>query len=246
MTTQLDNANQTMSNLQSQKAQLDAQLAAAQSKLMELEGAKQTYQQWLAQKQAEEAAAAAAAAQKAAKQAAAALAASAAQAAAAQAASPSARTKPAPSSSGGGSSAPPAARSGGGNVSGAWAVPVGGRLSSCFCTRWGVFHYGIDIAAPMMTPIYAAGNGTVMRAGSANGFGQAVYIQHADGWVTVYGHMKAIYVSTGQRVSAGQQIAGVGMEGQSTGPHLHLEVTKGMYGARINPIPWLAARGIYL
>ncbi|WP_234356349.1 M23 family metallopeptidase [Blastococcus sp. Marseille-P5729] len=127
---------------------------------------------------------------------------------------------------------------------GSWARPAGGTFTSCFCPRWGTFHYGIDIANKMMTPIYAAGSGTVMKAGSANGFGQAIYIQHDDGYVTVYGHMEALFVSAGQRVSAGQHIAGMGTRGQSTGVHLHFEVSKGMYGTRIDPVPWLAARGI--
>ena len=136
------------------------------------------------------------------------------------------------------------AASAGPSVNGAWARPAGGALTSCFCARWGTFHYGIDIANAMMTPIYAAGNGTVVRAGSANGFGQAIYIQHAGGWVTVYGHVEAIYVSPGQQVSAGQTIAGMGTRGQSTGVHLHFEVTQGMYGTRVDPVPWLRARGI--
>ena len=97
-----------------------------------------------------------------------------------------------------------------------------------------------------MTPIYAAGSGTVKRAGSATGFGQAIYIQHAGGWVTTYGHIEAIYVSVGQHVSAGQVIAGMGSRGFSTGVHLHFEVSQGMYGSRVDPIPWLAARGIYV
>ncbi|WP_106849872.1 M23 family metallopeptidase [Blastococcus sp. Marseille-P5729] len=137
-----------------------------------------------------------------------------------------------------------AAQAAGPTVNGNYARPAGGTFTSCFCPRWGTFHYGIDIANQMMTPIYAASSGTVTRAGFANGFGQAVYIQHDDGFVTVYGHVEAIYVSTGQRVSAGQTIAGMGTRGQSTGVHLHFEVTQGMYGTRIDPVPWLAARGI--
>lgn len=251
VTSQLSSAQETMQTLQAQKSQLDAQLAAAQSTLMQLEGAKQTYQQWLAQKQAEEAAAAAAAAKAAAEQAAAAQAA-AAQAAAVAAAAAAAKPSGGGSSSAGSSSAgsssggPSAPPSNAGASNGAWALPAGGRLTTCFCMRWGEMHYGIDIAAPFMTPIYAAGSGTVKRAGSATGFGQAIYIQHASGWVTVYGHIEAIYVGVGQQVSAGQVIAGMGSRGFSTGVHLHFEVTKGMYGARVNPIPWLAARGIYL
>jgi murein DD-endopeptidase MepM/ murein hydrolase activator NlpD len=125
-------------------------------------------------------------------------------------------------------------------------LPVNGaRLTTCFCMRWGAMHYGIDLAAPMYTPEYAAEDGVVLRAGSATGFGLAVYILHADGYVTVYGHMDSIKVRVGQYVQAGQTIALLGMRGESTGPHLHFEVHKGgEYGTPIDPIPWLRARGI--
>jgi murein DD-endopeptidase MepM/ murein hydrolase activator NlpD len=125
-------------------------------------------------------------------------------------------------------------------------LPIhGARLTSCFCARWGTFHYGIDLAAPMYTPEYAAEDGVVLRAGPATGFGLAVYILHADGYVTVYGHMDSITVHAGQYVQAGQRIALLGMRGQSTGPHLHFEVHQGgEYGTPIDPIPWLRARGV--
>jgi murein DD-endopeptidase MepM/ murein hydrolase activator NlpD len=125
------------------------------------------------------------------------------------------------------------------------AVPMHGTLTSCFCARWGTFHYGIDIAGPMDTPEYAAEDGVVLRAGPATGFGLAVYILHADGYVTVYGHMDVIKVRVGQYVQAGQTIALEGARGEATGPHLHFEVHKGgEYGTPIDPIPWLRARGV--
>jgi murein DD-endopeptidase MepM/ murein hydrolase activator NlpD len=125
-------------------------------------------------------------------------------------------------------------------------LPIhGARISSCFCARWGTFHYGIDFAAPMHTPEYAAADGVVIRAGAASGFGLAVYILHDSGDVTVYGHMDKILVSAGQVVQAGQTIALLGMRGESTGPHLHFEVHQGgMDGTRIDPLPWLRARGV--
>jgi murein DD-endopeptidase MepM/ murein hydrolase activator NlpD len=87
----------------------------------------------------------------------------------------------------------------------------------------------------------------VLQAGPASGFGLAVYIQHADGSVTVYGHINDYFVSAGQPVEAGQRIAEVGNKGQSTGPHLHFEVhTGGLYQNRARPVPWLAARGVSL
>jgi murein DD-endopeptidase MepM/ murein hydrolase activator NlpD len=108
-------------------------------------------------------------------------------------------------------------------------------------------HNGVDIAAPIGTPIYAPDEGVVLDAGPANGFGLAVYIQHPDGTITVYGHINQYFVSAGQRVAAGQQIAEVGNRGQSTGPHLHIETHRGgLYQNRVNPTPWLGARGITL
>jgi murein DD-endopeptidase MepM/ murein hydrolase activator NlpD len=125
-------------------------------------------------------------------------------------------------------------------------LPVpGARLTSTFGMRWGVLHAGIDLAAPIGTPEYAAMDGIVLRAGPASGFGLAVYIQHANGDVTVYGHMEQILVTEGQVVKAGQTIALLGQNGQATGPHLHFEVhVGGMMGTKIDPIPWLRARGV--
>jgi murein DD-endopeptidase MepM/ murein hydrolase activator NlpD len=125
-------------------------------------------------------------------------------------------------------------------------LPVdGARFTSGYGGRWGTFHYGIDLAAPMRTPEYAAMDGVVVRAGSASGFGLAVYLLHENGDVTVYGHMDKILVEPGQYVEAGETIALLGNRGQSTGPHLHFEVHQGgMNGKRIDPVPWLAARGV--
>ncbi len=139
------------------------------------------------------------------------------------------------------------AADGGPITSGDWAVPLDGQITSDYGPRGGSMHSGVDIAAPMYTPIYSAGDGVVLQAGSASGFGQAVYIQHDNGDVTVYGHIETIYVSAGQQVVAGQEIAGVGSRGFSTGPHLHFEVQQGgMGGTRVDPLDWLAARGVYL
>jgi murein DD-endopeptidase MepM/ murein hydrolase activator NlpD len=127
-----------------------------------------------------------------------------------------------------------------------FVMPIdGARLTSCFCSRWGTFHWGIDLAAPMRTPEYAAGDGVVLRAGAASGFGLAVYILHDNGDVTVYGHMDSILVEPGQYVEAGETIALLGNRGQSTGPHLHFEVHQGgEEGKRIDPVAWLNARGV--
>ncbi|MGY1847453.1 MULTISPECIES: murein hydrolase activator EnvC family protein [unclassified Blastococcus] len=122
-----------------------------------------------------------------------------------------------------------------------------GRVTSCYGSRWGTQHLGVDIAAPIGTPIFTPEPGVVLQAGPASGFGLAVAIQHHDGAITVYGHVNQFFVSPGQVVSGGQQIAEVGNRGQSTGPHLHFEVhLGGLYANRSNPVPWLAQRGITL
>ena len=121
----------------------------------------------------------------------------------------------------------------------------GARLTSSFGPRWGTTHQGLDLAAPMLTPEYAAADGVVLRAGSASGFGLAVYVLHDNGDVTVYGHMEKILVEAGQYVDAGETIALVGNRGQSTGPHLHFEVHKGgIEGRRVDPMVWLRERGV--
>jgi murein DD-endopeptidase MepM/ murein hydrolase activator NlpD len=126
-----------------------------------------------------------------------------------------------------------------------FVVPTNGRLTTCFCSRWGTMHWGIDLAAPLGTPIYAAADGVVLRAGPASGYGNAIYIQDADGNVEIYGHMKYYNVAAGDVVSAGEQIAKVGSQGQSTGPHLHFEIhVGGMNGKPTDPADWLADRGL--
>ncbi|MBB3082299.1 M23 family metallopeptidase [Geodermatophilus sabuli] len=130
---------------------------------------------------------------------------------------------------------------------GTTGMPAAGRLTSCYGARWGTMHQGIDIAAPIGTPISVPEDGVVLQAGPASGFGQAVYVQHGDGQITLYGHVNRFFVTAGQVVTAGQQIAEVGNRGQSTGPHLHFEVHQGgLYANRVNPMPWLAQHGISL
>lgn len=124
-------------------------------------------------------------------------------------------------------------------------LPAHGTFTSGFGARWGTTHYGIDIANAIGTPIYAASDGTVIDAGPASGFGLWVRIQLADGTIQVYGHMNSFSVSKGQKVKCGQQIAVIGERGQATGPHLHFEVWQNGT-TKIDPRPWLAARGVYV
>ncbi|GAA4727653.1 hypothetical protein GCM10023328_02460 [Modestobacter marinus] len=127
-----------------------------------------------------------------------------------------------------------------------YARPAVGTTSSCFGARWGVTHFGVDIGAPIGTPVRAATAGVVQRAGPATGFGLAVYLRGDDGAITVYGHVNQYFVRAGERVAAGEQIAEVGNRGQSTGPHLHFEVHPDgqMHSGQVDPVPWLRARGI--
>jgi murein DD-endopeptidase MepM/ murein hydrolase activator NlpD len=141
------------------------------------------------------------------------------------------------------STADPAGRPG---DAGRYVTPVAGaRVSSGYGPRDGGWHYGLDLAAPLGTPIRAVTAGTVIEAGPASGFGLWIRLRHPGGTVTVYGHMHTITRPTGTRVVAGQQIATVGSRGQSTGPHLHFEVwPHGDRAQRVDPQPWLAARGV--
>jgi len=131
-----------------------------------------------------------------------------------------------------------------GSASGDWTQfadapsmwPIEGKISSGFGEREdpfngeGAFHAGLDILAPMGTPIRAAGDGIVLTAGLANGYGREIVIDHGHGIHTIYGHMSALAAIAGQRVIRGQVIAYVGQSGRATCPHLHYEV-------RINNVP---------
>jgi murein DD-endopeptidase MepM/ murein hydrolase activator NlpD len=124
-----------------------------------------------------------------------------------------------------------------------FVMPVKGVFTSNFGYRWGVLHAGIDLANAIGTPIHAVSDGVVIAAGPTAGYGMWVKLRHADGTVTLYGHVNTTMVSVGERVMAGDQIATVGNRGNSTGPHLHFEVLLGG-SQRVDPVPWLAKRGL--
>ena len=117
----------------------------------------------------------------------------------------------------------------------------GARMSSGYGMRhhpvlgYNKMHKGVDFAAPRGTPIYAAGNGVVEKAGRHGGYGNYIRIRHSNGLKTAYAHMRkfAKGMSDGKRVSQGQVIGYVGTTGRSTGPHLHFEVLKN--GKQVNP-----------
>ncbi|WNZ24166.1 peptidoglycan DD-metalloendopeptidase family protein [Leptolyngbya sp. NK1-12] len=119
--------------------------------------------------------------------------------------------------------------------------PARGVLTSGYGWRWGRMHRGIDIASDIGTPIYAAATGVVEYAGwNSGGYGNMIEIRHADGSMTRYAHLNAIYVQQGQRLGQGEQIGEMGSTGYSTGPHLHFEVHLPDQGT-VNPMAYLPA-----
>ncbi len=118
----------------------------------------------------------------------------------------------------------------------ALARPISGRITSRFASNSRVrsgTHTGLDIAAPTGTKIGAAASGIVSFAGRKGSYGNMVVISHGNGVQTYYAHCSKLNVSVGQKVSQGQNIAAVGSTGNSTGPHLHLEVR--VNGVAYNP-----------
>lgn len=113
-------------------------------------------------------------------------------------------------------------------------MPARGRITSRFGPRWGGFHKGVDIAAPVGTPIYASDGGVVIQAGWSGGYGRMILIDHGGGIKTRYAHCSRLLVSSGGRVRKGQLIAKMGSTGNSTGPHVHFEVIKN--GRPVNPL----------
>jgi murein DD-endopeptidase MepM/ murein hydrolase activator NlpD len=120
----------------------------------------------------------------------------------------------------------------------------GAELSSCFGPRWGTEHKGIDFAAPAGTQIHTVGAGTVFAAGWLyTGYGISVVIDHGNGYLSHYAHASKALVSPGQKVKAGQAIALEGSTGDSTGPHLHFEIHRGMWN-QVEPAKWLRDKGV--
>ncbi|TFV66542.1 UNVERIFIED_ORG: M23 family metallopeptidase [Bacillus sp. AZ43] len=139
---------------------------------------------------------------------------------------------------------------------GSWIRPTAGTVTSGYGSRWGTLHAGVDIAGPRDSPVYAAADGTVVRAEctsaycdrdgtlSLAGYGNLVELDHGGGVTTRYAHLSAYTATAGQRVSAGALIGFQGSTGNSTGVHLHFEVR--LDGAFVDPVPWLASRGVDL
>jgi murein DD-endopeptidase MepM/ murein hydrolase activator NlpD len=123
-------------------------------------------------------------------------------------------------------------------------LPTRGWLSSAFTSMRAhpVLHIarpheGIDVSAPMGTPIEAPGAGRVQQAGWENGYGNTVTIDHGYGIVTKFAHASKLLVKSGQKVERGQRIALVGNTGLATGPHLHYEVR--VNGRPVDPLKYV-------
>jgi murein DD-endopeptidase MepM/ murein hydrolase activator NlpD len=123
--------------------------------------------------------------------------------------------------------------------------PAAGAITGVFGERRGSRgHVGLDIDGETGDPVWAAARGTVAWAGRApagySGYGVIVLIDHGDGLQTLYAHLSALAVATGQVVEAGDHVGSIGTTGNVTGSHLHFEVRRnGVIG---NPTEWLPPR----
>ncbi|MGM0547797.1 MAG: peptidoglycan DD-metalloendopeptidase family protein [Bacillota bacterium] len=115
--------------------------------------------------------------------------------------------------------------------------PIDSRITSYYGKRWGRMHEGIDFAAPMGSPIRAVSSGRVVYSGWATGYGYVVIIEHQKGLRTLYAHNSKLLVKTGESVAKGEVISRSGNTGNSTGPHLHLEVQ--VNGRPENPLNYI-------
>jgi murein DD-endopeptidase MepM/ murein hydrolase activator NlpD len=122
------------------------------------------------------------------------------------------------------------------------AVPIQAnyKLSARYGQRGGIWsagwHTGLDFRVKSGTPVVAAANGTVISSGWGGAYGYRIEVDHGNGYITTYNHLSKIVVSDG-KVAAGQEIGKSGSTGNTTGPHLHFEVTKD--GEFMNPSSWL-------
>lgn len=115
-----------------------------------------------------------------------------------------------------------------------FAWPLVGRITQRFSDA----HRALDIGAPYESPVYAGREGWVIRSGWARtGYGYTVIIDHGDGFMSLYSHMKGEWVNVGDWVERGQLIGEVGSTGNSSGPHIHVEVR--VDGGRMNPLEYL-------
>lgn len=118
----------------------------------------------------------------------------------------------------------------------AWPIDQG-VISSGFGIRNGAMHEGVDIAAPVGTPVHAAESGTVIFSGRLRGYGNVVIARHDDHYVTVYGHNSVNLVREGDSIARGQVIGRIGDSGRTTGANLHFEIRRDNVAR--NPLAYL-------
>ena len=154
---------------------------------------------------------------------------------------------------GGGATVPAAPAAVSAAISGGWTLPLtdysitddfGPRAAPCaYCST---VHRGVDLGSGCNEPVFAASSGTVAKIGEEGSYGFRIILEHPGSVQTLYAHLArgSATVSPGDPVEAGTVIAREGSTGQSTGCHLHFETR--LNGERINPVPFLQARGITL
>ncbi len=128
--------------------------------------------------------------------------------------------------------------------------PVEGQLTGAYGNRTdpfsgegGEFHSGVDLSAPIGTPVRAAADGIVVMTQFEGGYGRLIRIDHGNGISTYYGHLSRFFVNVGQEVRRGDKIGAVGNTGRVTAPHLHYEVRN--HGTPMNPYTYLAHASIF-
>ncbi|OMH40362.1 peptidoglycan DD-metalloendopeptidase family protein [Desulfurobacterium indicum] len=130
-----------------------------------------------------------------------------------------------------------------------FGIPAYGRFTSKFGIRRDpfthllAFHPGIDIANKPGTPVRVTADGKVIRAGWWAGWGKVVLVKHPSGYVTIYAHLRRIFVKPGQKVKLGQVIGEMGNTGRSTGPHLHYGIE--INNRWVNPMKFLEVSNVW-
>jgi murein DD-endopeptidase MepM/ murein hydrolase activator NlpD len=125
---------------------------------------------------------------------------------------------------------------------------VNGQVASQFGDRSdplngeGGFHTGLDLVAPMGTPVHAAADGVIVSAQFSGRYGRLIVIDHGHGLDTMYAHLSQFEVVAGQEIRRGQLLGYSGASGRVSGPHLHFEVRQG--GSPVNPMRYLSKASV--
>lgn len=127
----------------------------------------------------------------------------------------------------------------------AWVKPINSYvLTSGYGWRWGRIHAAQDFAVGVGTPVKSMSSGVVVASGWLGTYGNRVEIKYWDGTVSLYAHNSSLKVKVGDKVAPGQVVALSGNTGNSTGPHLHVEIRTNGNTTKIPPIPWMRSKGL--